>query len=100
MILDEILAVLGETAYVVLERAAPTLLAYLERQPVPALLLHILVEIFQHQSKDISTLGDVIANDPYAIHKISKFDWGFNQTMRKSLDASNTEGNVTKVDGS
>jgi hypothetical protein len=100
MILDEIAHVLGEAAFNILKMGAPVLMAYLENQPVPALVLHILVGIFDHHDKDISTLGEVIENDLRALCKINAFDLSFCKTMRKSLDASNKEKTVHKVDAS
>lgn len=100
MILDELYDILGEAAFHILHIAAPVLMAYIEKQPVPALVLHILSEIFDHHEKDISVLGEVIANDPASRCKINAFDSSFCKTMRKSLDAGNSKVGVVKVNGS
>jgi hypothetical protein len=97
MILDELYNILGDVAFQVLHMAAPVLMAYIEKRPVLALVLHILSEIFDHHEKEISTLGETIANDPAAPCKINKFDLSFYKTMRKSLDASHTEIHTNKV---
>jgi hypothetical protein len=86
---DNFVKLLGDEAFGILKIAAPIVIKHLDKNAISALVLMILLDIFEHHDKDIENLGKAIVEHPEAYSKINDMDLKFCKVIGILNDASN-----------